>query len=160
MSLEDQRDDDERLALLAKVLSTPLALLSMMSAIRYTPAEAITCVVLATQCTFASSHKIDDVVVNTEKSAPVVEYSCASHNILPESPYRSSLLYITLGITLYTFGLLSGIILERYWQGRRYDNLRDVHNLRDVQTQSPTTYTALRGATTPRFLPLPDSQWG
>ncbi len=31
---------------------------------------------------------------------------------------------------------------------------------RCVACQAPTTYTALRGVTTPRFLPLPDASWG
>ena len=33
-------------------------------------------------------------------------------------------------------------------------------NFRDVQSQSPTTYTALRGVSKPRFQLLPDESWG
>ena len=37
-----------------------------------------------------------------------------------------------------------------------------LHNVqrRDVQSQAPTTYTAVRGCAKPRFLPLPDEAWG
>ena len=105
-------------------------------------AKAVTCVILAIQCIMGAS-------ATQQTEVAIIESSCASHNYWRESISGFLILCIILGIILWVLDFLAGLFYERYRHVRR-----------DVQCQAPTTYTALRGSATPRFLPLSEQAWG
>ena len=137
---------------LTKILTPPLALLTLMAATIYKPpvgrlGGAASVAVLVTQCRVAHTFETD---------TSVVPYSCSSR--IPESQVTIHILIIILGVILYTIGVFCGIMIERYFLSCQERAMRS--NFRDVVSQAPCTYTSLRGSNNPRFLPLPQESWG
>ena len=144
---------------LTKILTPPLALLTLMAATIYKPpvgrlgraasvaTHAINYVILVTQCRVAHTFETD---------TSVVPYSCSSR--IPESQVTIHILIMILGVILYTIGVFCGIMIERYFLSRQERAMQS--NFRDVVSQAPCTYTSLRGSNNPRFLPLPAESWG
>ena len=112
-------------------------------------AKAVNCVILAIQCIRGAS-------ATQQTEVAIIESSCASRKYWHESISGFLILCIILGIILWILiGFLTGLFYERY---RHKTGL--LHVRHDVQCQAPTTYTAIRGSTTPRFQPLPEHAWG
>ena len=141
-----------------KKASPPLALLALMNAVPYRPptgrigrlasvaARAVHCIILATQCGIGRAQSADDV-------NSVVTYSCPSQ--VPHSNFTYNIMLALIGGILFLFGICCGIMGERLRQ-----NFRTPAPTRDVQSQGPCTYTALRGVEHPRFQPLAPTSWG
>ena len=115
------------------------------------PAKVMKCVVLAAQCTVGVSSMLEPVTPDT---VPVQDLTCDLKGDRYDS-FISMRMFCIISAILWITGFMTGVIVVvcvRYFRSSR--------TLSDVASQSPTTYTALRGATTPRFLPLPDLSWG
>ena len=103
-------------------------------------------IILATQCGIGRAQSADDV-------NSVVTYSCPSQ--VPHSNFTYNIMLALIGGILFLFGICCGIMGERMRQ-----NFRTPTPTRDVQSQGPCTYTALRGVEHPRFQPLAPTSWG
>ena len=115
------------------------------------PAKVMKCVVLAAQCTVGVSSMLEPVTPDT---VPVQDLTCDLKGDRYDS-FISMRMFCIISAILWITGFMTGVIVVvcvRYFRSSR--------TLSDVASQSPTTYTALRGVTTLRFLPLPDLSWG